>query len=134
MRYAANGVGDEVISSIESLFLKRMGFLLFNDSRAANHECFKMSTLRKKIAEALERESLDLREISKLFGIKEKEVLDHLTHIEKLVHHRAFTVEPASCQQCGFSFKKRTRLSTPSRCPACKSEHISPPRFKINNA
>jgi len=31
----------------------------------------KMSTLRKKIAEALEGDSLDLREISKLFGIKE---------------------------------------------------------------
>jgi predicted Zn-ribbon and HTH transcriptional regulator len=43
-----------------------------------------MSTLRKKIAEALEGESLDLREISQLFGIKEKEVLDHLNHIEKL--------------------------------------------------
>jgi predicted Zn-ribbon and HTH transcriptional regulator len=93
----------------------------------------KMSTLRKKIAEALGGESLDLGEISKLFGIKEKEVLDHLTHIEKSAHHRGFTVEPASCQQCGFSFKKRTRLSTPSRCPVCKSEHISPPRFKINN-
>ncbi len=33
-----------------------------------------MSTLRKKIAEALEGESLDLREISQWFGIKEKEV------------------------------------------------------------
>jgi hypothetical protein len=93
----------------------------------------KMSTLRKKIAEALEGESLDLREISQLFGVKEKEVLDHLNHIEKSVHHKGFTVEPASCQQCGFSFKKRTRLSTPGRCPLCKSEHISPPRFKISN-
>jgi predicted Zn-ribbon and HTH transcriptional regulator len=92
-----------------------------------------MFTLRKKIAEALEGESLDLREISKLFGIKEKEVLDHLIHIEKSTHHRGFTVEAASCQQCGFSFKKRTRLSTPGRCPLCKSEHISPPRFKINS-
>jgi hypothetical protein len=35
----------------------------------------KMSTLRKKIAEALEEDSLDLREISKLFGIKEKKSL-----------------------------------------------------------
>jgi len=40
-----------------------------------------MLTLRKKIAEALEGESLDLRKISQLFGIKEKEVLDHLMHI-----------------------------------------------------
>jgi len=92
-----------------------------------------MSTLRKKIAEALEGESFDLREISQLFGIKEKEILDHLNHIERSAHHRGFTVEPASCQQCDFSFKKRTRLNTPSRCPVCKSEHISPPRFKINN-
>jgi len=93
----------------------------------------KMPTLRKRIAEALEGDFLDLREISKLFGIKEREVLDHLIHIEKSLHHRGFTVEPASCQECGFSFKKRTRLSTPGRCPLCKSEHISPPRFKINN-
>ncbi len=93
----------------------------------------KMSTLRKKIAEALEGDFLDLREISKLFGIKEKDALDHLIHIEKSAHHKGFTVEPASCQQCGFSFKKRTRLSTPGRCPLCKSENISPPRFRISN-
>jgi len=93
-----------------------------------------MSTLRKRIAEALEGESHDLREISKLFGIKEKEALDHLMHIEKSAHHRGFIVEPAFCEQCGFSFKKRTRLSTPGHCPLCKSEQISPPRFKISTA
>jgi len=91
-----------------------------------------MLTPRKRIAEALEREDLDLREISKLFGMKEKEVLDHLTHIAKSVHPRHLIAEPASCMECGFSFKKRTRLGTPGRCPICKSEQISPPRFKIN--
>jgi predicted Zn-ribbon and HTH transcriptional regulator len=91
-----------------------------------------MLTLRKKIAEALENENLDLREISKLFRIKEREVLDHLEHIAKSIHPVRLTAEPASCRQCGFSFKKRTRLSTPGRCPVCKSEQISPPRFKIN--
>ncbi len=90
-----------------------------------------MLTLRKKIAEALEEESLDLREISKLFGIKEREVLDHLKHVEKSVRPRRLMVERASCKQCGFIFKKRTRLSTPGRCPVCKSEQIFPPRFKI---
>ena len=91
-----------------------------------------MLTLRKRIAEALEEECLDLREISKLFGIKERDALDHLKHIERSVHPRVLTAEPASCEQCGFSFKKRTRLNTPGHCPICKSEHISPPRFKIN--
>jgi predicted Zn-ribbon and HTH transcriptional regulator len=92
-----------------------------------------MLTLRKKIAEVLEEECLDLQEISKLFGIKEREVLDHLQHIAKSAHPKRLAVEQASCKQCGFSFKKRTRLNTPGRCPVCKSEHISPPRFKINH-
>jgi predicted Zn-ribbon and HTH transcriptional regulator len=93
-----------------------------------------MLTLRKKMAEVLEEESLDLQEISKLFGIKEREVLDHLEHIAKSVHPKRLIVEPASCKQCGFSFKKRTRLNAPGRCPVCKSEHISSPRFKINHS
>ena len=93
-----------------------------------------MPTLRKEIAEALEEESLDLREISKRFGIQERDALDHLKHIEKSIHPKRLIVEPASCKQCGFSFKKRSRLSTPGRCPVCRSEQISPPRFKINPA
>jgi predicted Zn-ribbon and HTH transcriptional regulator len=90
-----------------------------------------MVTLRKEIAETLEKEPLDLREISQLFGIKEKEVLDHLEHIAKSAHPKRFKMEPAHCRQCGFSYKKRERLKTPGRCPLCKSESISPPRFQI---
>jgi len=91
-----------------------------------------MLTPRKKIAEALEREELNVREISRLFRMKEKETLDHLTRIAKSVHPRHLIAKPASCMECGFSFKKRIRLNTPGRCPVCKSEQISPPRFKIN--
>ena len=94
----------------------------------------KMLTLRKKIAKALEEECLGLQGISKLFGIKEREVLDHLQHIAKSVHPERLIVEAACCKQCGFAFKKRTRLNTPGRCPVCKSESISPPRFKINHS
>ncbi|OGP88873.1 MAG: hypothetical protein A2156_02410 [Deltaproteobacteria bacterium RBG_16_48_10] len=90
-----------------------------------------MPTLRKEIAEALERETLDQREISKIFHIKEREVLDHLQHIAKSARPKRFIMEPAHCLDCGFMFKKRDRLSTPSRCPLCKSSSISPPRFKI---
>ncbi len=93
-----------------------------------------MLTLRKKISGVLEADCLDLREISKLFGIKEKEVLDHLQHIARSAHPKKLTAEPASCKQCGFSFKKRTRLNTPGRCPVCKSESISPPRFRISHS
>jgi len=90
-----------------------------------------MLTLRKKIAEALKQGSLDLREISKRFGIREKEALDHLRHIAKSAHSIGFNMEPPQCNRCGYSFKKRTRLNTPGHCPICKSESISPPRFQI---
>ena len=90
-----------------------------------------MPTLRKAIAEALERESLDLREISKLFHIKEREALDHLEHIARSTRSRRFVMEPSSCLDCGFVFKKRVRLGTPSKCPICKRSYIAPPRFRI---
>ncbi|MDH4266921.1 MAG: transcriptional regulator [Deltaproteobacteria bacterium] len=91
-----------------------------------------MPTLRKEIAKSLEQNSLDLREISQLFRIREREVLDHLQHIAKSSHPKKLSMEPAQCKRCGFIFKKRDRLSTPSRCPICKSESISPPRYQIS--
>ena len=87
-----------------------------------------MPTIRQEIAEALERGPLDLREISQLLRIREKEALDHLEHIAR--SHR-LKLDPAACQRCGFIFKKRARLGAPSRCPLCKSESISPPRYRI---
>ena len=86
-----------------------------------------MPTLRKEIAEALEGGSLDLRELSRLLGVKEREVLEHLQHVARSVHPKRLVIEPAFCRQCGFSFKKRERLNTPGRCPLCKGESISPP-------
>jgi predicted Zn-ribbon and HTH transcriptional regulator len=90
-----------------------------------------MLTLRKKLAEILEQESLDLKEISEFLGIKEKEVLDHLQHIARSARFKRLAVEPPYCKRCGFSFKKRTRLNTPDRCPLCRSESISLLRFQL---
>jgi predicted Zn-ribbon and HTH transcriptional regulator len=91
-------------------------------------------TLREEIAVALSHASLDLREISQMFRIREKEALDHLQHIARSAHWGRFIMEPAGCNRCGFLFKKRDRLNTPSRCPLCKSESISPPRFGIKES
>jgi predicted Zn-ribbon and HTH transcriptional regulator len=88
-------------------------------------------TLREEIAAALRHSSLDLREISQMFRIREKEALDHLRHIARSEQQSRFIMEPAGCNRCGFIFKKRDRLNTPSRCPLCKSESISAPRFGI---
>ena len=56
-----------------------------------------MLTLRKEIAGALEQGSLDLREISQIFRIREKEALDHLQHIARSAHPKRLTMEPAAC-------------------------------------
>jgi len=90
-----------------------------------------MPTVRKEITELLEKESLDLRELSQILRIREKEVLDHLQHIARSVHPRKLAMDPAVCQRCGFVFKKRERFSTPSRCPICRSESVSSPRYQI---
>jgi predicted Zn-ribbon and HTH transcriptional regulator len=87
-----------------------------------------LQTLRKEIAKSLEEGPMDLREISQLFRIREREALDHLQHIARSAR---LEMDPPVCQRCGFSFKKRERLNTPSRCPLCKSESISPPRYQI---
>jgi transcriptional regulator len=90
-----------------------------------------MLTVRKRIAEALEEETLDLREISRRFKIKEKEALDHLQHVARSAGPGKFVMEPPTCSRCGFSFKKRTRINKPGRCPLCRSESVEPPRFRI---
>jgi predicted Zn-ribbon and HTH transcriptional regulator len=92
----------------------------------------KMPTIREAMAEALEAQSYDLRELSKQFHIKEREALDHLEHIARSARPKRFVVEPACCLDCGFVFKKRDRLRTPSKCPLCRSLSITPPRFKIS--
>lgn len=79
---------------------------------------------------------LTAKDISKIVGLKEKEVLTHLPHVAKTVNSSKeasarFVVQPSECVSCGFVFKKRERLKTPSRCPVCRSEEITEMRFGI---
>lgn len=62
-----------------------------------------------------------------MLGITEKEVYHHLPHVERSLRNEASIImEPARCLDCGFVFKKRTRFTTPGRCPVCRSEAITP--------
>ncbi len=91
-------------------------------------------TIRQKIIEALKGNMLTAREISGAVGVKEKEVIEHLPHIERSVSGNKsgrFVIESPECLECGFSFRKRQRLKTPSRCPICRSEGIKEMRFGI---
>ncbi|MBI5588770.1 MAG: transcriptional regulator [Deltaproteobacteria bacterium] len=92
-------------------------------------------TIRQRIAAALKEGMLTSKDISRAVGIMEKEAIDHLGHVARTVNRAGggerFVVEPSVCRSCGFVFRKRGRLKTPSRCPVCRSEEITEMRFGI---
>jgi predicted Zn-ribbon and HTH transcriptional regulator len=107
-------------------------------------------TLRQRIREFISQGPKTVREISQEVRLSEKEVLDHLRHISAAggakgaggaggakgasgaKGHGRFEIIPSECYSCGFSFAKRKRPGRPGRCPVCKSERISEPRYLIN--
>lgn len=92
-----------------------------------------MSTVRQRIADLLRESELTAREISQRAHVAEREVADHLRHLEHTLAQageRLLTLAP-QCVKCGFVFEQRLRHSRPSRCPECKSERIYPPKFSV---
>ena len=92
------------------------------------------ATIRQQIMQAITAARCSARDLAHRIGIPEREVEDHLAHIGKSVardRRGRFLLEPSICQDCEYVFRGRTRLTRPSRCPKCRSEAISPPRFGI---
>jgi predicted Zn-ribbon and HTH transcriptional regulator len=92
-----------------------------------------MLTIRQAIKDLLLEQPFSALEISQRLSISEKEVLEHLTHIARAPGPGyRFHLQPAVCKQCAFVFKKRDRLTIPSRCPMCRRQSIRRPRFQIS--
>lgn len=92
-------------------------------------------TLRQAIVKHLEEGPCTTKDLSGLIGIREKEVVPHLEHIQKSQRAagRKLTVHPAQCLSCGFTFKTRKRLTKPSACPQCRNQQIDPPVFSLES-
>ena len=92
-----------------------------------------MKTLRKEITELLETMPMTAKEISRSLGITEKEATNHLEHIRHSVktEGKKLVITPAQCLGCGFKFSKRQKITSPGRCPECRSTHIQDPIFFI---
>ena len=90
-------------------------------------------TLRRQIIQLLTAGEMTAGDLSRTVGIREREVCDHLAHIERSVASRGkrLTVLPAVCLSCGYVFKDRRRLTRPSRCPQCRRTHLSSPAYRI---
>jgi len=91
-------------------------------------------TIRQLIMQSITGTLYSSRQLAELVGVPERQVEDHLIHVAKSVARdrtRRFVLEPSRCRDCGFVFRERTRLTCPGRCPRCRSEAISPPRYGI---
>jgi hypothetical protein len=91
-------------------------------------------TPRQRIIDLITGTRLTSYQLAQLLGIPERQVEDHLTHVVKTLardQSRRFVLDPSVCQDCGFVFRDRTRLTRPSRCPVCHSEGITAPRYGI---
>ena len=91
-------------------------------------------TARQRIMELLTDTRLSSRELAQVVGLPERQVEEHLTHVAKTIARdrtRRFVLEPSTCPNCDFIFRERTKLTRPSRCPRCRGEHITAPRYGI---
>jgi predicted Zn-ribbon and HTH transcriptional regulator len=91
-------------------------------------------TVRQRIIELLIGTRLSSYQLAQLVGIAERLIEEHLPHVVKTLARdrtQRFVLEPAACSDCGFVFRDRTKLTRPSRCPTCRSEGITAPRYGI---
>jgi predicted Zn-ribbon and HTH transcriptional regulator len=78
----------------------------------------------------LEQAEQTVRDLANTLEMRVGDVLDDLRHVRRTVGKR-LQVRPARCTRCDFVFRKRSRLSTPSRCPRCRCEQIDGPWLRI---
>lgn len=90
-------------------------------------------TVRQKIAELLREKELTAQEISKQASVAERDVAEHLRHLEHTLTQSGERLRVLSphCVKCGFVFAERDKHGRPSRCPRCKSERLSKARFTV---
>lgn len=92
------------------------------------------ATRRQEIAAILREGPATLEDLARLAGADAATVRADLEHVRRsLGRGERFVIHPASCARCGFVFADRKRLSTPSRCPSCRSERIDDPSFRIDS-
>ena len=90
-------------------------------------------TTRHAIMALLCEEPVSAKDISTAVHLPEKEVYSHLEHIRRSLHATGavLAVTPAECRSCGFVFAKRDRMTSPGKCPVCRSEAILDPLFSL---
>ncbi len=90
-------------------------------------------TIRQQMITCLIETDMSARDLSRALGIREKEVVVHLSHIGRTAaaQGKKLFLHPFHCLSCGYVFKDRKRFTRPGRCPHCKGTHLESPIFRI---
>ncbi len=93
------------------------------------------ATLRQRLVDRLRKDELGFEELRRELDAPARALEEDLRHVERSLKHGSerLRIEPSRCLGCGFTFTDRTgrHLHAPRRCPHCRSERISDPRFRI---
>ncbi|MGD2268958.1 MAG: transcriptional regulator [Desulfobacterales bacterium] len=93
-------------------------------------------TIRQQIIALLSGTEMSARNLSQSLGIEEREIYDHLNHVQRSAVALGMRLEirPSECLKCGFVFRDRARLTPPGRCPRCKGTYLQKPAFKLDRS
>lgn len=93
---------------------------------------------RERIIELLSTTEvpLDVGQIAEALGIDSrsaKMLYEDLEHIARSLKGSGMILlmVPPACKACGYVFKDLEKPRRPSKCPRCKSERVTSPRFII---
>lgn len=89
-------------------------------------------TTRERMADRLREEALSASALAREFGVRTPVALDHVQHVARSLEatEERLLVAPPTCRDCGFD-EFDDPANRPSRCPACKSESVEEPVFRI---
>lgn len=96
-----------------------------------------LKTRRERLRDLLatREEGFSLEEIEDIFDARRTTILNDLRHLQLSLRHREqhLLMVPPRCETCGYVFRLEEPRA-PGRCPACKSEAVVPPVFKVGEA
>ena len=92
-------------------------------------------TRRQEIKELLMQRPWTPKALAEYLGAPMDEIIEDLEHVRRSVQPPlALGFQPPTCRDCGFLFKERSKMKTPSKCPKCRSESISEGKYFIRQA
>ena len=94
-------------------------------------------TLRQRLVRWLSEAKYDFEELRQALEIPVRDLERELRHVERSLRGqgRRLRVEGPECRDCGYGFPGRAsrHLHPPGRCPRCKGQRITPPRFAVRD-